>query len=170
MNWRRKSTLGFGIDFPTLNILGFLAYTISTATMLWSPTIRSQYAARYPVAPEPTVRFNDFAFALHAIILCIIIYSQFWLKAWGFKVGADQKMSPLALGIFWGNILGVIIVILTVWARSSDGGYDPNGWAWIDVVSSFILSLTFLKSVLKVLKRVIALGKVKVFDQYADYG
>jgi len=134
MNWRRKSTLGFGIDFPTLNILGFAAYTISTAATLWSPTIRAQYAARYPVAPEPTVRFNDFAFALHAIILSIIIYSQFWLKAWGFKVGADQKMSSMAKGIFWGNILGVLFVILMVLAKGKDGGNDASGWAWIDVV------------------------------------
>ncbi|KAH7052223.1 L-cystine transporter-like protein [Macrophomina phaseolina] len=150
MNWRRKSTLGFGIDFPTLNILGFLAYTVSTAAMLWSPTIRSQYAARYPVAPEPTVRFNDFAFALHAVILCIIIYSQFWLKAWGFKVGADQKVSSIALGIFWGNILGVIIIVLTVWAESSDGGYDPSGWAWIDV----IYAVGYVKLVVTVVKYV----------------
>lgn len=134
MNWRRKSTQGFGIDFPTLNILGFLAYTVSSATMLWSPTIRSQYAARYPIAPNPTVRFNDFAFALHAIVLSIIIYSQFWLKVWGFKVGLDQKMSIGTLGIFWGNILGVVIIMLTVWAKGKDGGNDPSGWAWIDVV------------------------------------
>ncbi|KAF9638504.1 Lysosomal cystine transporter [Lasiodiplodia theobromae] len=150
MNWRRKSTLGFGIDFPTLNILGFAAYTISTAATLWSPTIRAQYAARYPVAPEPTVRFNDFAFALHAIILSIIIYSQFWLKAWGFKVGADQKMSSLAKGIFWGNILGVLFVILMVLAKGKDGGNDASGWAWIDV----IYAIGYVKLVVTIVKYV----------------
>ncbi|KAK7565330.1 L-cystine transporter [Phyllosticta citricarpa] len=137
LNWRRKSTRGFGIDFPTLNVLGFAAYTLSTGAMLFSPTIRAQYAYRYPSAPESTVRVNDFVFALHAAVVCIIIYTQFWV--WGFEVGKDQKISRTSLGIFWGNVLGVAVVVFLVLVRSKDGGNDPSGWAWIDtVVAGFL--------------------------------
>ncbi|KNG45855.1 37s ribosomal protein rsm22 [Stemphylium lycopersici] len=68
-NYARKSTLGLAIDFPTLNVLGFFCYTISTASFLYSPTIKLQYAARHPEAPTTTVRFNDFLFAAHGAVL-----------------------------------------------------------------------------------------------------
>src|ERR1700709_1477085 len=78
LNYRRRSTHGLAIDFPTMNVLGFTVYTISTASFLWSPTIRSQYAERHPASPTPTVRFNDFAFAAHSAVLCLLIYIQFF--------------------------------------------------------------------------------------------
>ncbi|KAK8212365.1 L-cystine transporter [Phyllosticta capitalensis] len=146
MNWRRQSTRGFGIDFPTLNVLGFAAYTMSTGAMLFSPTIRAQYAYRYPSAPESTVRVNDFVFALHAVIVCIVIYSQFYI--WGFEVGRDQKISRTSLGIFWGNVLGVAVVVVLVLVRGRDGGNDPSCWAWIDV----IYALGYVKLLITIVK------------------
>lgn len=134
LNWRRKSTHGILIDFPTLNVLGFLCYSISTTSFLYSPLIRQQYAARNPLAPEPTVRFNDAAFAIHAIILCLITYSQFWPKLWGFKRGKTQRISRPIAGIFWGSILTIFISIVVVLLNSDDGGRNPKEWAWIDVV------------------------------------
>lgn len=133
-NWNRKSTLGLAIDFPTLNVLGFIAYTISTAAFLYSSTIQSQYAVRHPESPETTVRFNDFLFAAHGAILCIIIYSQFFPRIWGFKVGARQKTSQAVLGMFWCCLLGILVVALLVLAKGKDGGYDASGWAWVDVI------------------------------------
>ncbi|KAK8161546.1 PQ loop repeat-domain-containing protein [Phyllosticta citrichinensis] len=146
LNWRRRSTRGFGIDFPTLNVLGFAAYTLSTGAMLFSPTIRAQYAYRYPSAPESTVRVNDFVFALHAAIVCIIIYTQFWV--WGFEVDKDQKISRTSLGIFWGNLLGVTVIVFLVLTRGKDGGNDPGGWAWIDT----IYALGYVKLVVTIVK------------------
>ncbi|PSN63167.1 L-cystine transporter-like protein [Corynespora cassiicola Philippines] len=132
-NWKRKSTLGLAIDFPTLNVLGFSCYTVSTAAFLYSPTIQSQYAYRHPDAPETTVRFNDFLFAAHGAVLCVIIYSQFFPRLWGFTVGKRQRASRVVLGIFWGGVLGILVV--TLLARyGADAGYDPAGWAWIDVI------------------------------------
>ncbi|KAF2738474.1 cystinosin [Polyplosphaeria fusca] len=148
LNWQRKATLGLAIDFPTLNVLGFTAYTFSTAAFLYSPTIKSQYAFRHPDAPETTVRFNDFLFAAHGAVLCVIIYSQFFPAIWGFKVGSRQKASRPIIGIFWGSILGILIVTSLVKTRGKDGGYDPSDWAWIDV----IYTLAYVKLLTVVVK------------------
>jgi cystinosin len=134
-NWKRKSTIGLAIDFPTLNILGFCAYTISTAAFFYSPTIQAQYAVRHPDNPKTTVRFNDFLFAAHGAVMCVIAYSQFFPRIWGFKVGTTQKASRVVLGIFWGCIFAITVTILLVRIKGKNGGYDPSGWAWIDVVS-----------------------------------
>jgi cystinosin len=135
LNWSRKSTHGLAIDFPTINVLGFVCYTISTATFLYSSLIREQYAARHLSSPEPTVQLNDLAFALHGVVLTVLTYSQFLPSLWGFKVGKFQHVSRPILGIVCGGVLAVILVILVVMVKSSDGGYNAAEWAWIDVVS-----------------------------------
>ncbi|KAE8411788.1 PQ loop repeat-domain-containing protein [Aspergillus pseudocaelatus] len=105
-NFQRRSTVGLAIDFPTINTLGYVYYTAYTAAFLYSPVIRHQYAARHPGSEGSTVRFNDFAFAVHALIL----------------------------SLFWGSIVAVAILIFIVLGKSPDGGYDPSTWGWIDVV------------------------------------
>ncbi|EAU37485.1 conserved hypothetical protein [Aspergillus terreus NIH2624] len=149
-NYRRRSTTGLAIDFPTINVLGFVCYTAYTSAFLWSPVIRSQYAARHPVSPEPTVRFNDFAFAIHAVVLSAIVYSQFWPFIWGFKVSRFQRVSKPVAGLFWGSILAVAVVSWIVLAKSPNNGYDPFTWAWIDV----IYALSYVKLVITVVKYV----------------
>ncbi|KAF2741781.1 hypothetical protein M011DRAFT_472805 [Sporormia fimetaria CBS 119925] len=133
-NWKRKSTFGLAIDFPTLNILGFYAYTISSSSFYFSPTIQSQYAFRHPDSPETTVRFNDVLFAAHGAVLCTVIYSQFFTSVWGFKVGSAQTVSRAVLGIFWGCVLGIFVTLCLVKILGRAGGYDPASWAWIDVI------------------------------------
>lgn len=135
LNYKRKSTLGLAIDFPTLNVLGFCMYTISTAAFLYSPTIQAQYAHRHPEAPETTVRFNDFLFAAHGAVMCIVVYTQFYPRIWGFTVGKTQRASKAVLGIFWGCVIAIVWTILMVRLRGKNGGYDADSWAWIDVVS-----------------------------------
>ncbi|KAF2665601.1 L-cystine transporter-like protein [Microthyrium microscopicum] len=147
LNWQRKSTQGLAIDFPTLNLLGFVCYTISTASFLWSPTIRSQYAARHPASPKTTVRFNDFAFALHAAIMCIVTYSQFYSSLWGFSVGRRQRASRGVLGIVLASILSTIVIVFVI-AGTPGGGNDPDGWAWIDL----IYTLGYIKLVCSLIK------------------
>jgi len=134
LNWRRKSTLGLAVDFPAINVLGFACYAISTAAFLYSPVIRRQYAARHPASPEPTVRINDLAFALHAAVLTGLTYSQFFSSIWGFKVGRLQRVSRPIAGVFVGGILAVLVVTLIVALKGVDGGQDARRWAWIDVV------------------------------------
>jgi len=133
-NYVRKSTLGLAIDFPTLNVLGFTCYTISTASFRYSPTIKAQYAYRHPDAPDTTVRFNDFLFAAHGAVMCVIIYSQFFPRIWGFTVGTRQRVSRAVLGIWWACVLSLVAVVLLVKTRGEQGTNDAEGWAWIDVV------------------------------------
>ncbi|EHK99435.1 putative Cystinosin [Glarea lozoyensis 74030] len=42
LNFRRSSTTGTTIDFPAINVLGFIAYFVSNAAFLYSPQIRTQ--------------------------------------------------------------------------------------------------------------------------------
>lgn len=137
-NYQRKSTVGLSIDMTIINFLGFLYYSIYTASFLYSPMIRKQYAARYSTSEEPTVRFNDLAFAVHAVLLCGLMYTQFWPSIWGFHVSRFQRISKTMAGLFWGSILAPLVIVWIVLARSPDGGYDASSWAWIDVVSGNI--------------------------------
>jgi cystinosin len=120
-----------------LNIFGFSCYTISTAVFLYSPVVRREYADRHPASPEPTVRFNDLAFGVHALILCFVVYSQFWPRLWGWKpnTAARRHVNKVSLGLIWGGMLSVVITIIIVFA-TGNAGADTNGrnWAWIDVV------------------------------------
>ncbi|KAJ5143580.1 uncharacterized protein N7515_002367 [Penicillium bovifimosum] len=147
-NWKRKSTVGLSIDLSTINPLGFVCYTIYTSAFLFSPVIRSQYAARYPASPEPTVRFNDLAFAAHAALLSTMMYTQFWPFIWGLHVSRVQRVSWTMAGLFWGSILFPLVVMAIVLVRSPDGGYDPSSWAWIDVIYSF----SYIKLLITVVK------------------
>ncbi|KYG43286.1 hypothetical protein M433DRAFT_365261, partial [Acidomyces richmondensis BFW] len=136
LNARRRTTHGLTPDFPLLNCFGFTCYTISTAVFLYSPTIRSQYAARHPASPEPTVRFNDLAFGVHAWLLCVLVYSQFFPRLWGWKThaGVQRHVTRLTLGLLWGSLLGVMITIAIVLSQPSTDGDDGGRWEWIDVV------------------------------------
>lgn len=137
LNFRRRSTTGTTVDFPTINVLGFIAYFISNASFLYSPRIREEYALRNH-GLTPTVQFNDLAFAAHAVVLSAITLSQFVPGIWGFdKRGkrAGARPSKSILGIFFGSIIGVGIVALIVESRHD--GNVKTGWAWIDVVSYF---------------------------------
>ncbi|KAB8253835.1 PQ loop repeat-domain-containing protein [Aspergillus pseudonomiae] len=149
-NFRRRSTVGLAIDFPTVNTLGYVCYTGYTAAFLYSPVIRHQYAARHPGSEGSTVRFNDFAFAVHAIILSALTYTQFWPAVWGFKVSRFQRVSKPVAGLFWGSIAAVAILIFIVLGQSPDGGYDPSGWGWIDVV----YGLSYVKLLVTITKYV----------------
>jgi cystinosin len=135
LNFRRQSTSGTTIDFPAINVLGFLAYFVSNAAFLYSSQIRHEYALRHH-GLTPTVQFNDLAFAGHAVIITAITLTQFSPAIWGFdkkgKRGPGARVSKSVLGILLGSILGVAVVAVIVAAKHDE---DPEvGWAAIDVV------------------------------------
>lgn len=80
------------------------------------------------------MQFNDLAFAVHAVVLCVIVYSQFFPSIWGFSVAPYQRVSRPIAGLFWGSLLAIALLVFYVLGESPDGGSDPFSWAWIDVV------------------------------------
>lgn len=149
LNFRRKSTSGTTIDFPTINILGFLAYFISNAAFLYSPVIREQYAARNH-GLTPTVEFNDLAFAGHAVILSVLTYTQFFPWIWGFdkkgRRGIGATVSRSIMGICIGCVVGVVVTTLNVALNPQDDA--RKGWAWIDV----IYAVSYVKIIVTLVK------------------
>ncbi|EMC94379.1 hypothetical protein BAUCODRAFT_111210 [Baudoinia panamericana UAMH 10762] len=147
LNHRRRTTTGLTPDFPLLNVFGFTCYTLATAALLYSPAIRKQYAARHPSAPEPTVRFNDLAFGVHAWVLCAITFSQFWPSLWGWKPVKDVTRRPnaITLTILSASLLAIVLVTFLVLTETND---HPNQWAWLDV----IYTLGYTKLLLTIFK------------------
>jgi hypothetical protein len=72
--------------------------------------------------------------------MCVIIYSQFFPQVWNFKVGKAQRVSRPVLGIFWGLVFGVLVVVLLALWQGKDGGNNASAWAWIDVVSAYYVA------------------------------
>lgn len=81
---------------------------------------------------------NDFAFALHALVLCLITYSQFFPRLWSFqKESTSPKASIFILSSCLIGILWTIIVAIIVVTKGRNSGTDPSTWAWIDEVYAF---------------------------------
>ena len=133
LNIQRRSTKGTTPAFPTINVFGFVAYLISNCALYAAPLIRSQYAARNPESPEPTVRLNDVAFAAHAVLLSIVTLSMFSKRIWGFSQGR-MKVGKGIWGILAGCLVGVLGMVGLVYVKGGGHGGEPFGWAWIDVV------------------------------------
>lgn len=152
LNIRRRTTHGLTPDFSLLNVVGFSCYAISTGLFLYSPTIRKQYAQRHPRSPKPTVRFNDLVFGVHAWLMCLVVYSQFWPRLWGWKSDRSVRrhVNKVTLGLVWGCFVAVLIVVTLVLTDGHGGGAEGTDWAWIDVV----YCLTYVKLVLTVSKYV----------------
>ena len=77
------------------------------------------------------------AFAAHAVLLSLVLLTQFIPGLWGFEKRARHstgaRVSRSIMGVLVGSWVGVAIVAVIVAARHDE---DPKtGWAWIDVVS-----------------------------------
>ncbi|KAJ3478348.1 hypothetical protein NLG97_g8603 [Lecanicillium saksenae] len=137
LNFRRRSTTGTTVDFAFLNTLGFASYFASTVALYYSEGVRKQYGARNK-GNTPTVQFNDVAFALHGLILCIITASQYLAgtSLWRFPTyNPGSRPSRFAIGFTAGAVLGVAVVYTIVGARSGGRVIDPAvDWCDLDVV------------------------------------
>lgn len=129
LNFRRRSTVGATQSYQVLNVEGFALYSLSNIMLYCSKTVRNEYAARHPQAPDPTVRINDIVFAVHGLALSIITASQFVKGIWGYKQ-SGQRMGKPIWGIIWGCIVGSLWTLAMAWS-------GRRGWGWLDVVYAF---------------------------------
>ena len=99
----------------------------------YSSLIQEEYRQRHN-GEENTVRGNDVAFAVHALVLCCIILSQFWSWLWGFDKGGRRGGGARVGNVIWGIVGGSLLYV--AWVMTNvlrDGG--AGTWQWIDFVS-----------------------------------
>ena len=150
LNLARRSTSGTTVDFPLLNCLGFAAYLVSNAAFYYSPLVRAQYAARYR-GLTPTVHFNDLVFAAHSLLLSLVTASQYFFpRAWGFSVSKGSRPSRLSLGIFFGCVAGVAVIVGRVVASPERDSTSEavTEWVWLDAV----YAVSYVKLIVTLIK------------------
>ncbi len=102
LNYKRKSTDGFSVEFATLNPQGFFFYSLYTVAGFIDP-VKSKAG---------TPELNDVFFALHAFILSSIQLSQIFVYDKSMK-GEQKKlvMWPVILIAFeWLFVLSIFFV------------------------------------------------------------
>jgi cystinosin len=143
LNWQRRTTSGFSVDFCWLNVIGFACYSIYNLSLLYNPSIRQQYQARHPESQSIPVRFNDVAFAVHAFVLSLMTLWQI-----GAYDGVGRCIPSFRTRILMG-LLGMGMVIGSmVWAIWP---HHFNALDCIYVLSYIKIGITFIKYVPQVL-------------------
>lgn len=135
LNFKRKSTAGLSNEFSVLNVAGFACYTTYTLCFYFSPEIQRQYKERNGAESEITVQSNDVAFAVHALVLCCIQFSQIvWYR------GFDA--TPLSIYVKIG--LATLAVVCVVYAAL----VMEHLSSWLD----FLYMLSFVKVAISLVK------------------
>jgi cystinosin len=136
VNFRRKSVEGLSFEYPTLNLLGFSCYTAYNAALYWNTGVRAEYAAANNGA-TPSVQSNDVFFAIHAVILTIVVLVQLCIYERG-----SQRLAwwcIIAIGCFLVAI--VIVGLCTVWHAS-------EWFSWLN----FLIFLSYVKVAVTLIK------------------
>lgn len=133
INWRRKSVIGLNFDFLSLNIVGFILYSVFNLGLYFIPEIKDEYAVRYPRGLNP-VQVNDIFFAVHAVILTIFTIVQCFIYERG-----DQRVSTTAR-----SILGIFALFLIISLFLS--GFNVIHWLDFLYYCSYVkLAITLIK-------------------------
>lgn len=93
LNFRRKNVSGLSLDFVTLNITGFFAYTVFNVVLKYDNFVKDLYIQKY--GGEVPVEINDIVFAVHAFILTLVTAAQVLY----YPRAHDQKVSNISIGI-----------------------------------------------------------------------
>jgi cystinosin len=139
LNWERRSVTGLSIDFVIANVYGMLCYTVYTAAMYASGTVREEYRARYG-GRDNLIVFNDVVFAGHALLIGLFICGQV-------AVYRRAKEGPSVYGLL---ISSVVFAIIT-------GGFfavlrgDMSFLSFLSTLSYIKLFLTVIKYIPQVL-------------------
>lgn len=133
-NHLRRSTSGASIDYPILNVYGFIPYSIYTISLLRSPVIQEQYARRHVGSLKPAISWADFAFALQSALITSIGVSQYWWYPNDRAQNAPgRKPSRWVIVLCLVSLLSVVAIVL---AAGLGLVLPGTNWKieWLDVV------------------------------------
>jgi len=133
INFKRKSVVGYNFDYVSLNIVGFVMYSVFNCGLFWIKYIQDEYFIRYPQGLNP-VLINDVVFALHAVVATIIIIIQCCIYERG-----QQRVSYLTRIIL--GLYGIGTIVFGIL-----GGVDVVHWLDFLYFCSYVkLSITIMK-------------------------
>ncbi|KAF5911724.1 hypothetical protein HPG69_015702, partial [Diceros bicornis minor] len=99
------SVVGLSFDFVSLNLTGFVAYSVFNIGLLWVPYFKEQFFLKYPNGVNP-VDANDAFFSLHAVALTLVVLVQCFLYERG-----NQRVSWPAIGFL---VLSWLFTLVTM--------------------------------------------------------
>lgn len=134
-NWKRKSVVGLNFDFLSLNIVGFVLYSLFNCGLFWNTEIEDEYMRRYPTGVNP-VQVNDIVFSLHASVATVFTIIQCFLYERG-----NQRVSWTARGFLSVFAVFVLISLILAWT-------DVIKWLDFLTYCSYVkLTITLIKYV-----------------------
>jgi len=134
-NWRRKSVVGLNFDFLSLNIVGFVLYSLFNCGLFWIKEIEDEYMRRFPTGLNP-VQVNDVVFSLHAALATVITITQCFLYERG-----NQRVSWTVRVILTVFAVFVLISLILAWT-------DVIKWLDFLTFCSYVkLTITLIKYV-----------------------
>ncbi|XP_027025691.1 cystinosin [Tachysurus fulvidraco] len=159
-NWKRKSVVGLNFDFLSLNLTGFIAYSVFNIGLFWVPYIKEEFLKDNPNGVNP-VDANDVFFSLHAVVLTLVyivqcaIYERggqkvskvvifFLVVAWTFAfvtlfVAVAQKISWITYLYYFSYIkLGITLIKYIPQAYMNYQRQSTEGWS----IGNVLLDLT----------------------------
>ncbi|CAH1775404.1 unnamed protein product [Owenia fusiformis] len=125
-NYRRKSVVGFSLDYVFLNLMGHIFYGIFNVNLYWNTYIQKQYAKRHPRGDIP-VHSNDYVFSLNAVLMMTILTIQCAIYDRG-----DQRVGRVNLCIIGVCCSATLFGLFSAWT-----GHTP----WLD----FLYFLSYVK-------------------------
>ncbi|CAE6435118.1 unnamed protein product [Rhizoctonia solani] len=111
LNIRRKSVEGLSIDFVSLNVVGFASYAIYTTNFYFNEEVREEYRQRHN-GYDNSVQLNDVAFAIHALALTLVTWSQtfYYHRGPGQTLSTFNGVTIAFMVIFIGTDLGRVAI------------------------------------------------------------
>ncbi|KAJ3412966.1 hypothetical protein HDV05_008681 [Chytridiales sp. JEL 0842] len=107
LNYSRKSVKGLSFDFLSLNLWGFLCYTIYNASFYLSETVRKQYRDKWG-GSDNIVQLNDVVFAVHAALISGLTVAQTCI----YTRSPTQKIHPWARSFIILTLFGAFVLYL----------------------------------------------------------
>lgn len=133
INWNKKSVVGLSFDYVSLNLLGFVAYSVYNVPLFFSESMRRLYAEVHD-GSTPGVQVNDVFFGLHAVFATLIVICQICSYERG-----GQKVSKTAILILIGLTTSIAVYMVVTLMKKQ---------TWLD----FINYLSYVKLAISLMK------------------